>query len=408
MKRSQKFLVVFLVLTAVFSAVTAAVSAFELERVRKNTNSAVVQILENVKEKYPDVSERELAAILNDKSENPQTESSLKKYGINLDSDWAVYKNDNLGLIIIIANAVLCAVSCLALTAVFLKYCKNQKAESERLAGYLRKINRRNYDLEIKSNSEDEMSQLQSEIYKTTVMLREQADNSQKDKENLKQSLSDISHQLKTPLTSIMVMLDDIIEDENMPDDIRRDFLNDIRRSSNGISFLVQSILTLSKLDANSIVLKSRTENVKNILDDCVKNTAVLAEIKGVETSVECDESLTLDCDFKWLCEAITNIVKNCIEHTNDGGFVKLKGEKTSLCTKITVTDNGCGIAKEDLPHIFERFYKGRNSDENSVGIGLALAKTIVEKSGGSIYADSEQGKGTKFTITIFDINNSQ
>ena len=155
-------------------------------------------------------------------------------------------------------------------------------------------------------------------------------------------------------------------------------------------------------------MLKSKTENVKKILDECVKNTAVLAEIKGVETSVECDDSLTLDCDFRWLSEAITNIVKNCIEHTNDGGFVRLKGEKTSLCTKITVTDNGCGIDKDDLPHIFERFYKGRNRDENSVGIGLALAKTIIEKSGGSIYADSEVGKGTKFTIMIFDINNSK
>lgn len=408
MKRSQKFLVIFLVLTAVFSAVTAVVSAFELERVRKNTNSAVVQIIENVKEKYPEVSERELAAILNGRSENPQLEGNLEKYGIDLDSDWAVYKNDGTSNFIIIANAIICAVSCLALTAVFFKYCKRQKAESERLAGYLRKINRRNYDLELKANSEDEMSQLQSEIYKTTVMLREQADNSQKDKENLKQSLSDISHQLKTPLTSIMVMLDDIIEDENMPEDIKRDFLNDIRRSSSGISFLVQSILTLSKLDANSIVLKSKTENVKKILDECVKNTAVLAEIKGVETSVECDDSLTLDCDFRWLSEAITNIVKNCIEHTNDGGFVRLKGEKTSLCTKITVTDNGCGIDKGDLPHIFERFYKGRNRDENSVGIGLALAKTIIEKSGGSIYADSEVGKGTIFTIMIFDINNSK
>lgn len=408
MKRSQKFLVIFLVLTAVFSAVTSVVSAFELERVRKNTNNAVVQIIENVKEKYPEVTERDVAGILNGKSENPQLEGNLEKYGIDLGSDWAVYKNDGTSNFIIIANAIICAVSCLALTEVFIKYCKRQKAESERLAGYLRKINRRNYDLELKANSEDEMSQLQSEIYKTTVMLREQADNSQKDKENLKQSLSDISHQLKTPLTSIMVMLDDIIEDENMPEDIKRDFLNDIRRSSSGISFLVQSILTLSKLDANSIVLKSKTENVKKILDECVKNTAVLAEIKGVETSVECDDSLTLDCDFRWLSEAITNIVKNCIEHTNDGGFVRLKGEKTSFCTKITVTDNGCGIDKDDLPHIFERFYKGRNRDENSVGIGLALAKTIIEKSGGSIYTDSEVGKGTKFTIMIFDINNSK
>lgn len=408
MKRSQKFLVIFLVLTAVFSAVAAAFSAFEFERVRKNTNSAVVQILETVKEKYPEISERELAEILNDKSESSQIEGSMERYGIALDSEWAVYKNNGTSNLIIVASSIFSLVSCLVLTAVFLKYCKSQKAESERLAGYLRKINRKNYDLELKTNSEDEMSQLQSEIYKTTVMLREQADNSQKDKENLKQSLSDISHQLKTPLTSIMVMLDDIIEDENMPDSIRRDFLNDIRRSSNGISFLVQSILTLSKLDANSIVLKSKTENVKKILNECVKNTAVLAEIKGVETIVECGNGLTLDCDFKWLCEALMNIVKNCIEHTDEGGFVKVDAEKTSLCTKITVTDNGCGIDKDDLPHIFERFYKGRNSDENSVGIGLALAKTIIEKSGGSIYVDSRKGEGTKFKITIFDIKNQQ
>ncbi len=404
MKRSHKFLVIFLVLTAVFSAAFAVFSAFELESVRKNTNSAVVQIIENIKEKYPEISQRELAEILNDKSESFQVENSMEKYGIILDREWAVYKNNGTGNLIIIANAVLSIFSCLALTAVFLKYCKSQKAESDRLAGYLRKINRKEYDLELKANSENEMSQLQSEIYKITVMLREQADNSQKDKENLKQSLSDISHQLKTPLTSIMVMLDDIIEDENIPDSIRRDFLNDIRRSSNGISFLVQSILTLSKFDANSIVLKSKTENVKNILNECVKNTAVLAEIKGVETSAECDDNLAFDCDFKWLCEALTNIVKNCIEHTREGGFVKVNAEKTSLCTKITVTDNGCGIDREDLPHIFERFYKGRNSDENSVGIGLALAKTIIEKSGGNIYVDSKLGKGTRFTITLFDI----
>ena len=127
MKRSQKFLVIFLVLTAVFSAVTAAVSAFELERVRKNTNSAVVQILEKVKEKYPEVSERELAAILNGRSENPQTESSLKKYGIDLDSNWAVYKNDGTSNFIIIANAIICAVSALHSQQFFLNTAKIRK-----------------------------------------------------------------------------------------------------------------------------------------------------------------------------------------------------------------------------------------------------------------------------------------
>lgn len=402
MKRSQKFLVLFLVLTAVFSAVFAVTSCFELEKIRDNTNKAAAQILGAVQSEYPEVSQRELAKILNDDTDTNDYNGSLEKYGIDLENDWAVYKNYGVSRSVTAINTVICAASCLVLTAVFLIYCKKQKTESERLALYLRKINQHNYDLELKTNTEDEMSLLKSEIYKTAVMLREQSDNSQKDKENLKQSLSDISHQLKTPLTSIMVLLDNIIEDENMPDDIRREFLNDIRRSTNGISFLVQSILTLSKLDANSIRFKYKQESVEKIFCECIKNTAVPAEIKGVAVSYECDSNLALKCDFKWLCEAITNIVKNCIEHTDEGGFVKLKAEKTSLCVKITVTDNGRGIDKSDLPHIFERFYKGKNSDENSVGIGLALAKTIIEKRGGSIYADSQIGKGTKFTCVFY------
>lgn len=402
MNRSHKFLIVFLVLTAVFSALTAFISFLEFDGIKTETNQAVASIIENVKTKYPEISEQEIAEILNGKTEGTNYCNNLKKYGIDLDRDWAVHNSSKFNVFIAAANAAVCGICCIALTALFLLYCKKRKAEAEKLAGYVQKINRGEYDLAIKSNSEDEMSQLQNEIFKTTVMLKEQSDNSLKDKESLKQSLSDISHQLKTPLTSIMVMIDDILEDENMPDDIRNDFLRDIRRSTNGISFLVQSILTLSKLDANSIVFKSKQESVQKILNRCVKNTAVLAEIKDVSVTVECNSSLTLNCDFKWLCEAVTNIVKNCVEHTDEGGYVRLSAEKTSLCTKITVSDNGNGIDKTDLPHIFERFYKGKNSDENSVGIGLALAKTIIEKNGGFIVAESEPDKGTSFTIRFF------
>ncbi|MGN0462800.1 MAG: sensor histidine kinase [Ruminococcus sp.] len=402
MKGSQKFLVVFLVLTVVFSALTAVVSVFEIQSIKANTSVAVGKIAEKVKKEYPNISSRELAEILNDSSDNTPQSNFLKKYGIDLERDWAVYKNETLGLNVVTVNAIVCSAVCMVLTAIFLIYCKRQRKEAERLTDYVRKINSGDYDLEIESSSEEELSQLKSEIYKTTVMLKEQSDNSRKDKEKLKDSLSDISHQLKTPLTSIMIMLDDIIEDENMPDEIRRDFLNDIRRSANGISFLVQSILTLSKFDANSIILKNKDEKALSILEESVKNTAVLAEIKGVETIVKCDKNLTIACDFKWLCEAVTNIVKNCIEHTNEGGCVTVTAEKTSLCIKITVSDNGCGIDKADLPHIFERFYKGKNSCDNSIGIGLALAKTIIEKSGGSIYVDSELNKGTRFTIVKY------
>lgn len=402
MKRSYRFIIVFLILTIIFSSLFAVLTYAELDRVRKNSNEAVVQIIADLKEKYPDISDSRIAQILNDKADVENTVEMLKKYGIETDADWLVNRNGELETGIIAANSFISAFSCVALCAVFIVYCIKRKRETHKITEYIAQINKKKYDLAIDENSEDEMSALKNEIYKTTVMLKEQSENSLKDKENLKDSLSDISHQLKTPLTSIMIMLDNITDNEDMPTEVRTEFLNDIRRETNSINFLVQSILTLSKLDANSIVLKSRPEYLSKIIEECRQNTAVLAEIKEVEVITECDKSITLNCDFKWLCEAVTNIVKNCIEHTPRGGTVKIAAEQNRLYTKISISDNGSGIDQKDLPHIFERFYKGKNSDENSVGIGLALAKTIVEKGGGYLSVDSCADKGSTFVIKYF------
>ena len=402
MKRSYRFIIVFLILTIIFSSLFAVLTYAELDRVRKNSNEAVVQIIADLKEKYPDISDSRIAQILNDKADVENTVEMLKKYGIETDADWLVNRNGELETGIIAANSFMSAFSCVALCAVFIVYCIKRKRETHKITEYIAQINKKKYDLAIDENSEDEMSALKNEIYKTTVMLKEQSENSLKDKQNLKDSLSDISHQLKTPLTSIMIMLDNITDNEDMPTEVRTEFLNDIRRETNSINFLVQSILTLSKLDANSIVLKSRPEYLSKIIEECRQNTAVLAEIKEVEVITECDKSITLNCDFKWLCEAVTNIVKNCIEHTPRGGTVKIAAEQNRLYTKISISDNGSGIDQKDLPHIFERFYKGKNSDENSVGIGLALAKTIVEKGGGYLSVDSCADKGSTFVIKYF------
>ena len=402
MKRSYRFIIVFLILTIIFSSLFAVLTYAELDRVRKNSNEAVVQIIADLKEKYPDISDSRIAQILNDKADVENTVEMLKKYGIETDTDWLVNRNGELETGIIAANSFMSAFSCVALCAVFIVYCIKRKRETHKITEYIAQINKKKYDLAIDENSEDEMSALKNEIYKTTVMLKEQSENSLKDKENLKDSLSDISHQLKTPLTSIMIMLDNITDNEDMPTEVRTEFLNDIRRETNNINFLVQSILTLSKFDANSIVLKSRPEYLSKIIEECRQNTAVLAEIKEVEVITECDKSIALNCDFKWLCEAVTNIVKNCIEHTPRGGTVKIAAEQNRLYTKISISDNGSGIDQKDLPHIFERFYKGKNSDENSVGIGLALAKTIVEKGGGYLSVDSCADKGSTFVIKYF------
>lgn len=404
MKRSHKILIIFLVATVLFSAISAVVNVVELNNLKSSVNNGALQLVAEIKEHYPEVTDEEIAKILNSNTDTEDVKKELQRYGINAEKDWLFYRSESSANFVVVANIGVCVVACGVLIAIFIIYCRKNRRETEKITRCIARINQGDYSLSVEDNSENELSLLRNEIYKTTLMLKEQSSKSLSDKEKLKDSLSDISHQLKTPLTSIMIMLDNIIEDENMPEEIKRDFLNDIKKNTNSISYLVQQILILSKLDANTISFKQKYESVEDIFTECVQKTSVLAEIKGVEVESECVQNIQLKCDFKWLAEAISNITKNCIEHTAEGGKVRLFAEQNPLFTKIVISDNGCGIESEDLPHIFERFYKGKNSSADSVGIGLALAKTIIEKTNGSIVVNSTVGKGTEFVIKFYRI----
>lgn len=400
MKNAQKFVCAGLAVTIVFCVISAVFTFIGLENIRKTSNDTINQLVNILLEKYPDVSEKEVAEILNNKTEYTDNSEFLNKYGIYPEKDWISYNNQGSYKYVILSVSV-CIAFGLAFAVLFLGYLKIQKKQTMDIAKRIERINLGDYSLQIDRNSEDELSLLDNQIYRTAVKFREQAENSNKDKENLQKSLSDISHQLKTPLTSIIVMVDNILDDDDMPLEIRREFLNDIKHNTNTISFLVQSLLKLSKLDAEAVKFRYEQVEVKSIVDECIKNTAVMAEILGVRLETECND-IILDCDRKWLCEAITNIIKNCIEHSHNGN-IKITAEQNKLYTKISIKDNGSGITKEDLPHIFERFYKGKNSSDDSVGIGLSLAKTIIEKQGGYISVSSELNKGSEFVIKFFN-----
>lgn len=400
MKNAQKFVCAGLAVTIVFCVISAVFTFIGLENIRKTSNDTINQLVNILLEKYPDVSEKEVAEILNNKTEYTDNSEFLNKYGIYPEKDWVSYNNQGSYKYVILSVSV-CIAFGLAFAVLFLGYLKIQKKQTMEIAKRIERINLGDYSLQIDENSEDELSLLDNQIYRTTVKFREQAENSRKDKENLQKSLSDISHQLKTPLTSIIVMVDNILDDDDMPLEIRREFLNDIKHNTNTISFLVQSLLKLSKLDAEAVKFRYEQVEVKSIVDECIKNTAVMTEILGVRLETECN-NIIIDCDRKWLCEAITNIIKNCIEHSHNGN-IKITAEQNKLYTKISIKDNGSGITKEDLPHIFERFYKGKNSSDDSVGIGLSLAKTIIEKQGGYISVSSELNKGSEFVIKFFN-----
>ena len=401
MKRSKLYVISFAVITIIFAAVSIFVTKLNLDSIKNTVNRSNEQMINVLLEKYPDVDETEIMEILNGKEESREGEKFLNSYGISTD-EWLLYENEQNTRNTVIMTAAIVILAGAVFTAVFILYLKHRKKEIVRLTDYLTAINSGNYNMETEQNTEDENSVLKNEIYKTTVMLREYSEKNISDKLYLKKSISDISHQIKTPMTSTMIMVDNLIEDNDMTEKMRKEFLHDIRQSLNDISFLVQSLLTLSRLDSNAIEFHFENENIENIFSECIRNTDIIAELKGVNIiKSECGD-ISVKCDKKWICEALSNIVKNSIEHTPRGGRVTLASDENRLYTKITISDTGKGISEKDLPHIFERFYKSANSEGSGIGIGLSLSKSIIEKHNGSIDVKSDVGRGTTFTIKLY------
>lgn len=362
-----------------------------------NFNQKIAGIIDDVLEKYPDIEKREIVEILN--SSDKTNNEILREYGIELDKDSVILENNTDFQKFIIIDISTLILFILILSIIFFKYNHSESKKINEITKYIEEINRGNYKLNIEENTEDELSILKNELYKITIMLKEVAENSQKDKTTLKDSLSDISHQIKTPITSILIMLDNILSDENMPEDIKKDFIKDIKREIINIKFLVESILKLSKIDSNSIKFIKKEVFIKDIINEAVKNVSMLSELKNIEIIVLGDDSIKTICDLKWQVEAITNILKNCIEHSYENRKIYINYNQNNMYTELKIEDNGTGIDAKDLPHIFERFYKGKNSSSDSVGIGLALSKSIIESNNGYIQVDSELNKGTTFII---------
>lgn len=282
------------------------------------------------------------------------------------------------------------------LTLTFYIVTKKRYKKIADLNNYLSLVCAGNYMIDIKDNTEGELSILKNNLYKVIVLLRSKNELLEKDKIYLADSLADISHQLKTPLTSLMVMVDLLKDEKNI--DKQKQFISIIEIQISKIKWLVENLLKLSKLDAGTIKFKKEQIDVLSVITKSLSPFLVQMEMKNIslETTIN-DFSFT--GDLNWTSEAVENIIKNCIEHTDDNGKLNIETGVTNIYSYIKITDNGCGIKKKDLPHIFERFYQGENSSKESVGIGLALAKTIVENQGGSIEVTSEENVGTEFII---------
>jgi signal transduction histidine kinase len=292
-------------------------------------------------------------------------------------------------------------ISSVLLTLISLWTTRRRYSDIKELSGYLRRIYSGDYSFDIRDSVEGELSILKNEIYKMTLMLSKQADLLQTEKEQLANAISDISHQLKTPLTS-MTVLADVLSSEKLDPDKRREFTKTLDTQLERMEWLLTSLLKLSKIDAGTIRFKKEEVAAADLIDMAMKPVLIPMELKDQKLIIEDDEKVTFFGDRNWTIEALINILKNCVEHTPLGGTIMIQTEDNPIYTGITISDNGRGIAKEDLPYIFKRFYKGRNAGEESIGIGLAMAKSIIDNQNGDISVSSQPSQGTRFVIKFY------
>jgi len=253
--------------------------------------------------------------------------------------------------------------------------------------------------IDFEEYSEGELGVLQSEIRKILVQLKEQQQMLLKEKIYLADSLADISHQIKTPLTSINLLVD-FLRDGTLSQDRRIQYIQELNVLLARVEWLITILLKISKLDANTVKFNQETILIETLIKKSVEPLLIPIEIKEQTLSVHV--SGNFKGDLLWTSEAITNILKNCIEHTGTGGKLEIDASENPIYTEIVIRDNGDGIDKEELPHIFERFYKGKNADSKSYGIGLALSRMIITSQNGTIKAENNRDTGTKFTIHFY------
>ncbi|MCI7179808.1 MAG: HAMP domain-containing histidine kinase [Lachnospiraceae bacterium] len=257
------------------------------------------------------------------------------------------------------------------------------------------------HNARIECDDEGELYRLFHSVNSLSAVLNAHADNELREKEFLKNTISDISHQLKTPLAALNIY-NGLLQDEDMELSTVKEFADLSEQELDRIETLVQNLLKITRLDAGAIVLEKATENVADMIRDIELHFAYRARQEKKEIILSGSDHVSLCCDRDWLSEAIDNIVKNAFDHTENGAAIRITWKALPSGVQIVVKDNGCGIHPEDIHHIFKRFYRSRFSkDTQGIGLGLPLAKAVIEAHGGAIEVDSELGRGTSFTMNF-------
>ena len=401
MNKFKKIWLPVIVIFLIFIVVYIYVYYQMQKSIKEEINMQIEKTIEIIKDNYKETSEEEIIDILKNSNINSINENNgiLKRYGFEENEIYSKtlkkYNEQNLILFIVITSFMF-----FVIIVYINNYYEKQNKKIKKINKYIDDIsNNKNYELKINENSEDELSKLENELYKITILLKESAENSNIKSKNLEKSLEDISHQIKAPLTSIRIMLDNIEDNPNMDEKTKNDFIKSISNQVELISRLVITLLNIAKFDSGTVKLNNKEFVIEDLLRNVKNSLGIIADAKKISIETKGDLKAKILADYRWQNEAISNIVKNAIEHSKENSKVIILVEKTNVFLQIKIQDFGDGISKKDIKHIFERFYKTENSSKDSIGIGLNFAKTIIEKNGGIITVDSIENKGTIFAI---------
>lgn len=401
-KEAKKFIQCFLLCSIIILLLTGTVTTFMVRNYRARENEAITALLAVAlqKEKSDTQTIAECMHIL----EHPQAyqkshpeeikeaEKILQSYGIS-EAEPMIAGTKNMERRILLGTLGGVLLAELAAGGLFVIYQRRRSRKLAELSDYMEEIVRGHYDLALADNTEDELSHLKNQLYKITLFLKEESDRAKEKKAALAESVADISHQLKTPLTSASILLDNLNENEQMPPETRRRFLREVSRQIYSMNWMIVAMLKLSRLDAGMVEFKQKSFVVCQILAEAVEHLEVFAELKGVEicaNGMELNVQRTGDPD--WNREAIQNILKNAIEHSKEGETVTITLADNAVYTSVSIANPGAPIAKEEIKNIFERYYSAANDGSTNIGIGLPLAKAILEKQNAYLSVESQNG----------------
>ena len=392
---------------ALVIAAMGAACAWQYHTVTVSFNNKLEEVCAFAAERCPEVTGYELMSIIDGEAPRDASESGsfFVRYGIDIGESSVIAANDRTERAFALIELALLAAGALGAAAYALWRRQQLNGEIRGAAEILKRVNGGDYSLIIADSEEGQMSLLKSEIYKTAVTLREAAENSRKSKLSLKDDLADISHQIKTPLASITIMLENMENYPDMPAPAREKLLLRARRDAEHMKSIIQTLLKLSRLDADVIAFSRETTDLAAVASDAAENVAALCELRGVRLDIaDCEpHEVMITCDRGWQTEAVTNIIKNAVEHAASNVCVSCRDCGT--CAEVVIKNDGIPLSSADRQNMFKRFYRGADAAPDSAGIGLALADAVIRRDGGVIIVDSDENipdSGTRMIIRYY------